>query len=111
ALGGQFRVRPQDGSDGEMILPFDDDAGSMYDVDRLVVNYFLDQPWPDPPDIYPAVIMRIWEQLGWQTTSSTDPHGIVAQARTADWYDLTLALRHDVLRLAIASPGFVRPSA
>ncbi|RDI65050.1 hypothetical protein [Nocardia pseudobrasiliensis] len=111
ALGGQFRVRPQDGPDGEMILPCDDGAGAMYDLDRLEVNYFLDQPWPDPPDIYPSVIMRIWEQLGWPVTPATDPYGIVAQARTADWYELTLALRHDVLRLAVTSPGFVRSPA
>ncbi|WP_280413434.1 hypothetical protein [Nocardia asiatica] len=109
ALGGQIRIRPQEGLDGETILPFDDDAGNIYQVDRLEVRYFLDPPALDRADIYPPVIVRIWEQQGWTVTLSTDPGGIVTQARTSDWYELTLTHRDDTLRLSVASPGFHRP--
>ncbi|MGK8557640.1 hypothetical protein [Nocardia gipuzkoensis] len=108
ALGGQMRLRPQEGLDGETILPFDDDAGNVYQVDRLEARYFLDPPAPDRADIYPPVIIRIWEQHGWTVTLSTDAEGIVAQARTPDWYELTLTHRDDTLRLSVASPGFHR---
>ncbi|WP_067540815.1 hypothetical protein [Nocardia crassostreae] len=37
ALGGQVRAHPQDGLNGETILPFDDDAGNIHDVDRLEI--------------------------------------------------------------------------
>ncbi|WP_067464797.1 hypothetical protein [Nocardia amamiensis] len=108
ALDGQMRLRPHEGLDGETILPFDDDAGNIYQVDRLAARYFLDPPAPDRADIYPAVIVRIWEQHGWTVTLSTDAHGIVAHVRTADWYELTLTHRDDTLRLSVASPGFHR---
>ncbi|MDE1671904.1 hypothetical protein [Nocardia gipuzkoensis] len=109
ALDGQMRIRPQDGPNGETILPFDDDAGNIYQVDRLETRYFLDPPAPDRTDIYPPVIVRIWEQHGWTVTLSTDAEGILAHARTSDWYELTLTHRDDTLRLAVASPGFHRP--
>ncbi|MEU5763215.1 hypothetical protein [Nocardia sp. NPDC047648] len=109
ALGGQMRIRPQEGLDGETILPFDDDAGNLYQVDRLEARYFLDPPAPDRADIYPPVIVRIWEQHGWRLTLSADADGIVAHARTSDWYELTLTHRDDTLRLSVASPGFHRP--
>ncbi|WP_280351288.1 hypothetical protein [Nocardia abscessus] len=109
ALGGQIRIRPQEGLDGETILPFDDDAGNIYQVDRLEARYFLDPPALDRADIYPPVIVRIWEQQGWTVTLSTDPDGIITPARTSDWYELTLTHRDDTLRLSIASPGFHRP--
>ncbi|WP_280491840.1 hypothetical protein [Nocardia asiatica] len=108
ALGGQIRIRPQEGLGGETILPFDDDAGNIYQVDRLETRYFLDPPAPDRPDIYPPVIVRVWERQGWTVTLSTDADGIAAHARTSDWYELTLTLRDDTLRLAVASPGFHR---
>ncbi|MGV9540106.1 hypothetical protein [Nocardia beijingensis] len=109
ALGGQMRIRPQEGLDGETILPFDDDAGNIYQLDRLEARYFLDPPALDRADIYPPVIVRIWEQQGWTVTLSTDPGGIVTHARTSDWYELTLTHRDDTLRLSVASPGFHRP--
>ncbi|MGY2009536.1 hypothetical protein ACW9HC_21360 [Nocardia gipuzkoensis] len=109
ALDGQMRIRPQDGPNGETILPFDDDAGNIYQVDRLETRYFLDPPAPDRADIYPSVIVRIWEQHGWTVTLSTDAEGILAHARTSDWYELTLTHRDDTLRLSVASPGFHRP--
>ncbi|WP_225730323.1 MULTISPECIES: hypothetical protein [unclassified Nocardia] len=110
ALGGQMRIRTQEGLNGEMILPFDDDAGNIYHVDRLETRYFLEPPDPDRTDIYPPVIIRIWERHGWEVTLATDANGIVAQARTPDWYELTLTHHTDTLRLAVASPGFRRPS-
>ncbi|WP_454197155.1 hypothetical protein [Nocardia sp. Marseille-Q1738] len=109
ALGGQMRIRTQEGLGGETILPFDDDAGNIYQVDRLEARYFLDPPAPDRADIYPPVIVQIWEKHGWTVTLSTDDEGIVAQARTSDWYELTLSQRDDMLRLSVASPGFYRP--
>ncbi|MGY2058167.1 hypothetical protein ACW9HQ_24950 [Nocardia gipuzkoensis] len=109
ALGGQMRIRPQEGLDGETIQPFDDDAGNIYQVDRLEARYFLDPPALDRADIYPPVIVRIWEQQGWTVTLSTDPDGIVTHARTSDSYELTLTHRDDTLRLSVASPGFHRP--
>ncbi|UGT67519.1 hypothetical protein LTT66_30600 [Nocardia gipuzkoensis] len=109
ALDGQMRIRPQDGPNGETILPFDDDAGNIYQVDRLETRYFLDPPAPDRADIYPPVIVRIWEQRGWTVTLSTDAEGILAHARTSDRYELTLTHRDDTLRLSVASPGFHRP--
>ncbi|WP_019928216.1 hypothetical protein [Nocardia sp. BMG111209] len=109
ALGGQVRVHPQDGPDGETILPFDDDAGNIYQVDRLETRYRLVPPAPDRPGSYPPVIVRIWEQQGWTVTLSTDADGIVAQARTPDWYELSLTHRDESLRLSVASPGFHRP--
>ncbi|MGW5386580.1 hypothetical protein [Nocardia sp. NPDC003963] len=110
ALGGQLSIRPQDGLDGETVLPFDDDAGTVYQVDRLETRYFLDPPPPDRPQAYLPLILRIWEQRGWQVTTSTGIDGISAQARTQDWYELTLSHRDDGnLRLAVASPGFARP--
>ncbi|MBF6338744.1 hypothetical protein IU450_23030 [Nocardia abscessus] len=109
ALGGQMRIRPHAGSNGETVLPFDDDAGNIYQVDRLEIRYFLDPPAPDRADIYPPVIVRIWEQHGWAVTLSTDAEGILVHARTSDWYELTLTHRDDTLRLSVASPGFHRP--
>ncbi|WP_280342238.1 hypothetical protein, partial [Nocardia abscessus] len=109
ALDGQMRIRPHDGPNGETILPFDDDAGNIYQVDRLETRYFLDPPAPDRADIYPPVIVRIWEQHGWTVTLSTDAESILAHARTSDWYELTLTHRDGTLHLSVASPGFHRP--
>ncbi|MER7452950.1 hypothetical protein ABTW96_21965, partial [Nocardia beijingensis] len=75
----------------------------------LEARYFLDPPALDRADIYPPVIVRIWEQQGWTVTLFTDPGGIVTHARTSDWYELTLTHRDDTLRLSVASPGFHRP--
>ncbi|MFE7741708.1 hypothetical protein [Nocardia sp. NPDC057455] len=108
ALSGQIGIHPQVGLEGETVLPFDDDAGNIYQVDRLEARYFLDPPAPDRAELYPPVIVRIWEQHGWEVTLSTDAEGIVAHGRTADWYELTLSHRDDRLRLSVASPGFHR---
>lgn len=109
ALGGQLAARPQDGPDGETILPCDDDAGNVYQVDRLEARYFLEPPPPDRPQAYLPLILRIWEQQGWKVTTSTGADGIFGEARTLDWYELTLSHRDDeFLRLAVASPGFQR---
>ncbi|MEV3964280.1 hypothetical protein AB0M34_25910 [Nocardia sp. NPDC050193] len=110
ALGGQLSIRPQDGLDGETVLPFDDDAGNVYQVDRLEIRYFLDPPPPDRPQAYLPLILRIWERLGWKVTPITGVDGIAAQACTPDRYELTLSHRDDGhLRLAVGSPGFHRP--
>lgn len=108
ALGGQMRISAQGGLNGETVLPFDDDAGNIYQIDRLEVRYFLFPPPPDRANIYLPVIARIWEQRGWKVALSTDADGIVAQARTSDWYEFTVSDRGDTLRLHVASPGFHR---
>ncbi|NUS45942.1 MAG: hypothetical protein HOQ24_19895 [Mycobacteriaceae bacterium] len=107
-LGGQMVLRTDDGPNGETVLPFDDDAGNIYQVDRLETRYFLDPPPPDRADIYPSVIVRIWERHGWKVTLAADAAGIVARAQTSDWYELTVTHRDDTLRLSVASPGFHR---
>ncbi|WP_327148680.1 hypothetical protein [Nocardia sp. NBC_01329] len=110
AVDGQLRISPQDGLNGETVLPFDDDAGNVYQVDRLESRYFLDPPFPDRAQAYLPLILRTWEQLGWGVTTSTGIDGISAQVRTPDWYELILSHRDDArLRLAVASPGFHRP--
>lgn len=108
ALGGQLAARPQDGPAGETLLPVDDDAGTVHQVDRLEARYFLDPPPPDRPNIYLPLIVRFWERSGWQVTSSATAEGIVAEARTSDRYELTLSYRDGTVRLAVASPGFHR---
>ncbi|MGW1741774.1 hypothetical protein ACWCPQ_23565 [Nocardia sp. NPDC001965] len=110
AVGGQLRISPRDGRDGETVLPCDDDAGNIYQLDRLEIRYFLDPPPPDRPQAYLPLILRTWEHSDWTVTTSTGIDGISAQARTPDRYELTLSLRDDGrLRLAVASPGFHRP--
>ncbi|WP_460695400.1 hypothetical protein [Nocardia thraciensis] len=109
ALGGQVRIHPRDGRDGEVLLPLDDDAGTVYPGERLEARYLLEPPPPDRAEIYPPVIVRIWERGGWDVTLSTDPDGIIVEARTPDWFELTLTHRDDTLRLAVISPGFLRP--
>ena len=110
-LGDQLRARALDGVDGETVLPFDDGAGNLYQVDRLEVRYALDPPPPDRAGVYLSVAVRIWQERGWKVTVATEPDGMVAHAATSDWYELTLSHRDDAtLHLAVASPGFHRPS-
>jgi hypothetical protein len=107
--GGQLRVRPRDGLDGELVLPCDDGAGNVYQIDRLEVRYFLDPPPPDRAAVYVPLIVRAWERHGWKVTHSGDAHGILAQARTKDWYELTVSHDDQTVRLTATSPGFHRP--
>nr|WP_156059028.1 hypothetical protein [Nocardia rhamnosiphila] len=81
ALDGQLGARPQDGPDGETILPCDDDAGNLYQVDRLEARYFLDPPPPDRPQAYLPLILEQRRTLG-HGSSATGSAFTVARRRT-----------------------------
>ncbi|MFF0491496.1 hypothetical protein ACFYTQ_20935 [Nocardia sp. NPDC004068] len=104
ALGGQLRVEPLD----ETMLPCDDDAGGVSEFERLDARFRLEPPPPDRARGYLPVLVRIWEQRGWKVDASVEADGVVARARTADWFELVLSCRDDVLRLTVASPGMAR---
>ncbi|MFQ6331210.1 hypothetical protein ACLMAL_34450 [Nocardia sp. CWNU-33] len=110
ALPGAPSLHPQHGMDGELILPFDDDAGNVYQVDRLDVRYWLAGLPADATAAYLDMVIADWRKRGWNVHTTDGESGIVGHARTPDWYEFTVSDQGvGALCITAASPGFHRP--
>ncbi|MEV6426287.1 hypothetical protein [Nocardia sp. NPDC051463] len=110
ALPGGPTLRPQHGMDGELILPFDDEAGNVYQVDRLDARYWLAGLPADTTAAYLEMVIVEWRKRGWSVHTTDGDHGIIGHARTPDWYEFTVSDQGvGALCITAASPGFHRP--
>ncbi|MGO4650046.1 hypothetical protein AB4305_34820 [Nocardia sp. 2YAB30] len=108
AIPGTPSLQPEHGMDGELILPYDDDAGNTYQVDRLDIRYRLAGVPANATADYLEIVVAEWRKRGWDVSTTADDSGSTSHAHTPDWYEFTVGDRGEGARITASSPGFHR---